>query len=46
MSVGGMMNMARIKYFSLYLKAKTELVKMIKAGWARVQEQISVGGRA
>ncbi len=32
MNVGGMMNMARIKYSPLYLKAKTELIKMIKKG--------------
>jgi len=32
MSIGGMMNMARIKYSSLYLEAKIELIKMIKKG--------------
>ncbi len=32
MNVGGMMNMARIKYSPLYMEAKTELVKMLKKG--------------
>ena len=32
MFVGGMMNMARIKYFPLYMEAKIELIKMIKKG--------------
>jgi len=32
MNVGGMMIVSRIKYSPLYLKAKTELVKMIKKG--------------
>ena len=32
MSVGSMMNMARIKYSPLYMEAKTELIKMLKKG--------------
>jgi len=32
MSVGGMIDMVRIKYSPLYMEAKTELIKMLKKG--------------